>query len=679
MTAANPPSGTGGDDVSVLSWLQTVADQNVPDDVGPVIVPVAFVGRTSDEEAQDPTLSLPRQLDSCRRRLPDGFLIVAHFYDVESGRKAAELRGHGHGHEQFNIPIPRDGGMADLLAEAKRPDRRFVAVVCESIDRISRITYVGTKIEYELERAGVALLAADEGIDPSAIPGLGGGGAAPFKKATPTLTRRVKQAIAEWYVLNMLELSWGGFKAHTDQGWNVGKPPFGYLAERHKHPVRAKAHDGKVKHRLVPDPDRGPVVTQIFVWRALERLSYRAIADRLNTDLDRYPPPQPILGTNRRAVGAWTIGSVRDVLANPKYTGYMVWNRRKNPRKERQVAGRVNPPSQWVWSRQPTHEPLVTRALFDAATPVGRYRRGSRPEPGPSRHPQTRRSYLLRSYLHCDLCGRRMFGNQRKHYTYYRCRTDAANHAHQPWFDRHPKDIFVREDQLIDPIARFFAGRVFGSSRKLLLADAAPVADTRAEVHRRTLRAEIADLARAQDNLLTQLERYQPTGDPDIDDEWRMSLQRRFAAVVAERRAKTTRLTELDHNDDQAGPGDSDLIDALPQAEIDITRLPEEQQRLLYDAFHLQVRYHEPSNAVILRITLDAETAPVLAQMIQKIADADGKPIADETQKSGAGVQTPAPDHVWPVRSAPGGTRTHTVGGLSSVSLPVGVQGPGRL
>jgi len=48
-----------------------------------------------------------------------------------------------------------------MLAEAKRPDRRFVAVACESIERVARVSYFSTKIEYELSQVGVALLAAD--------------------------------------------------------------------------------------------------------------------------------------------------------------------------------------------------------------------------------------------------------------------------------------------------------------------------------------------------------------------------------------------------------------------------------------------------------------------------------------------------------------------------------------
>lgn len=79
-------------------------------------------------------------------------MIVAHFYDVESGRAALSERGRGSAHEQFRIPVPRDGGIQDLLDESERPDRRFDAVICDAIDRIARNTYFGTKIEYKLEQ-----------------------------------------------------------------------------------------------------------------------------------------------------------------------------------------------------------------------------------------------------------------------------------------------------------------------------------------------------------------------------------------------------------------------------------------------------------------------------------------------------------------------------------------------
>ena len=358
----------GGYPDVVVPWRQAQqADPLTEAANSGVMVPVAWLGRTSTEEQQDPTLSLPRQLRSSRQALPAGFVIVAHFYDVESGRKNLDERGQSRAHEKFDIPIPRDGGIQDLLAEATRPDRRFVAVICESIERVARRTYFGTKIEYDLEQAGVALFAADEPISNEAA-----SGRRPRKMATTTLTRRVKQAISEWYVVQMLELSWDGTREHTEQGWNIGRPPYGYRAEKHPHPVPAKRAEGKTKTRLVPDAATGPVVTRIFTIRAFARLGYDEIAEQLNIDLERNRPPEPV--DPRRAVGRWTGSAVRGVLTNPKYTGYMVWNRRATKR----AKGRCNPADEWVWSSKPVHEPLVTRELFEAASPIAKQRQGSR-------------------------------------------------------------------------------------------------------------------------------------------------------------------------------------------------------------------------------------------------------------------------------------------------------------
>src|SRR6266511_4849343 len=151
-------------------------------------VRVAFLGRVSTDDQQDPTLSLPRQLGNCQAALPPGWEITAWFWDIESGRTALERRGQGDAHEHIKVPLPRDGGLIELVAEAEYPGRRFEAVICESIDRVARRTYIGTRIEHDLEQAGVRLYAADEPIDPRG------------KRSTGMLTRRVKQGVAEWYV-----------------------------------------------------------------------------------------------------------------------------------------------------------------------------------------------------------------------------------------------------------------------------------------------------------------------------------------------------------------------------------------------------------------------------------------------------------------------------------------------
>ncbi|MGA5304618.1 recombinase family protein [Nucisporomicrobium flavum] len=614
----SPPT----DDVSevgLLGWLRLVAGQHGPDTFGQAVVPVAWMGRTSTDDAQDPTLSLPRQLANARRALPPGFVIVAKFYDVESGRTTVEHRGIGNAHERFDIPIPRDGGIADLLAEAQGPNRRFVAVVCESIERVARTTYISIKIEHDLEQAGVALLAADEGIDPSAVQGLDDS-AAPLRRATPTLTRRIKQAISEWYVLNMLELSWDGTKAHTYQGFNIGRPPYGYLALKTRHPVKNKAEQGMTKHRLVPDPVRGPVVTQIFLLRALERIGYQAIADRLNRESDRYPPPDPILGEGRRRrVGAWTASNVREVLDNPKHTGYMVWNRRRRPRPERGIRGKVNPPTAWVWSARPTHEPLVTRDIFEAASTVARFRQGSRSEP--TRSPSAHRTYLLRSYLRHTLCDRRMWGHSVRHYTYYRCSPNPRHDAHHPWFDTHPPHVTIREDRIIPVLDQFFEQRIFGKQRADLLAPSggSPGSNDDVTALAATLADDIAALQRRQYNLLAELEQFEPSGDHDFDQAWRSGVQARFRTMVVALKAKNALRAELSRRRQKPAKTNPVLLEVVPKATVAVSRLPQKQRRRLFDAFHLELRYNHLTSELDIQVTITSSTANPLGATVQAI------------------------------------------------------------
>ncbi|TDB89877.1 recombinase family protein, partial [Actinomadura sp. 7K534] len=172
---------------------------------------------------------------------------------------------------------------------------------------------------------------------------------------------------------------------------------------------------------LVPDEVRGPVVQAIFEMRIDERLGYQEIADRLNVDLERSPPP--VATAKSRSVGRWTYSSVRDVLCNPKYTGYMVWNRKATS----SAGGRSNPPEAWVWSGQPTHPGLVTIEVFTEAQRVARDNVRSRSRSGgPSRPKKPRRVFVLRSYMTCGLCGRRMFGKQDSGHTYYVCSPKRA-------------------------------------------------------------------------------------------------------------------------------------------------------------------------------------------------------------------------------------------------------------
>ncbi|WP_433431986.1 recombinase family protein [Nonomuraea sp. CA-141351] len=578
---------------------------------------IAWCGRTSTEDLQDPTLSLPRQLDNSRAALPPGAIIVAHFYDIESGRKNLEDRGHGTAHERFDIPIPRDGGIQDLLAEAGQRNRRFDAVICESIDRISRRTFYGTKIEHELEELGVALFAADEPIT------LNG------KRATAILTRRVKQGIAEWYAVQMMEASWDGLRTHTLQGWNVGHPPYGYRAEKVPHPVPAKAADGKSKTRLVPEPVRGPVVTKIFMWRVMERLGYGDIADRLNTDHDRFPPPES-LNPNFRGRNAWSRSGVREILRNPKYTGHMVWNRKATTSRRGSKRSMANPPSAWVWSEHPTHEPLVTREIYEAAQNIGRVRGTSRTGSAVNSHRQTRRTYPLRSFVYCDPCDRRMFGQtetrRKAQDAYYCCQPDRNHKGREDRFSGHPKVIRVREDTLLDAVHDLFQRRIFGPGRHQLLAADLPQSSKQAEgeweARCQALRKRITEITKKQDRLIAQVE------EGEIDDAFARRLRTRFSELEVERRTKAQELAETEANP-PASDHQTDLLYKIPMLQTGIAELPEELQRKLFEVFHLEIRYNDSVGIALIRVALDHDTIEGVAAMAEHIPGNENKrPLA---------------------------------------------------
>ena len=57
------------------------------------------------------------------------------------------------------------------------------------------------------------------------------------------------------------------------------------------------------------DPQRAPVVAQVFAWRTVDRLGVTTITNRLNADPEHCPSPKP---------GGWNPTTVYAILRNPK-------------------------------------------------------------------------------------------------------------------------------------------------------------------------------------------------------------------------------------------------------------------------------------------------------------------------------------------------------------------------
>jgi site-specific DNA recombinase len=584
-------------------------------------VPVAFAGRTSTLVLQDPVASMRRQVRESQAKLPPGWYIAAWYWDVESGGLPTDQRGHGTLHEQLpDVGIPRDGGLADLLAEAAAPEPRFAAVICEDIERSGRDTYYALQLEKQLTLAGIPLFATDEPIDMAGA------------NATTVLVRRVKQGVAEWFRLQIKEKAWRGLREHSLAGWNIGTPPYGYLADRVAHPVPIKAAQGRTKTRLILDPERAPAVAAIFAWRTEGKLGCYAITTRLAADPGRYPPPKG---------GRWTEATVYAILANPKYTGYMVFGRQRTTPAGRSVAV---PPDQWLWSPEPAHPAIITRATYDTAQAIGGEHSTSRDGTGPNPHRQTRRTYVLRSRIRCRSCQRRMSGITRTSArywadgpdyssTYYTCHHDPANPRHVAP-EGHPRTISVREDHLLDVIRQFFAERVFGPDRAALLAKDLPAsaADDQARrdrqaaaLNKRLRQIDAAENAHAREiEALADLDPRAPAVTA-----LRSRVLARFTELEDERAQINAQLAALTKTAPQAG--DPALLDALPHADAKLATAGPRIQQQLYQAFDLQALYNKNLHQVTIHVTITDSTP----QAVAAISAAADDPAAASTPDPG--------------------------------------------
>jgi len=545
----------------------------------------AFYGRVSTEDEQDPTLSFPRQLDNVERAVGEaGGRIVGHYYDIESGTRAYEARGSGN-LAGFDIAIPRDGGLQDLLADAKRRPARFDRVIVESISRLSRNSSVAFRVEDELRSAGVRLCAADE----------------PMEESFGTIVlRHVNIGIARGYHHELMVKSRQGLETSTRQGWHTGGVAlYGYRFLAHDHPNPHKASRGQAKRTLELDPVRAPVVRAIYDWYLAGGLGLLQIRDALNANPDRYPPPVPV--DPAAALGHWSRSSVWEALHNPKYTGYQVWNRRAR----KKGGNRMNPPEHWIWSEEPAHPAIVSREEHDAVE--ARAVSNARSRIGVSAteaRPAARTNYLYRGLLHCGICGLRMWGNHRRSSTYYSCQPSHQRAKDIPV--GHPVNVYLNQARVDNALRPFLATALFGPDRRdywraCLEEAATPERVAPAGARRVEAEAEIADLERRLDRQVLNLEA------DDVTPALRRRVAERIAELeeaITERRA---RLAGLDAEAAAAPPSFAEvapLLDRLPILAERIADAPETELRALFDALQLSVTYQPEDQALDVALTL---------------------------------------------------------------------------
>jgi len=387
---------------------------------------LAFYGRVSTEDAQDPEASrewqIRRALD-CVRSL--GHAVSVEFFDIGQSR---------------SIPWKRRPQAAELLAEAARADRRFDGVVVGEPQR----AFYGNQFSLTfplLTHHGVSLFIPDVGglVEPDSdlhemMMTMFGGMAKGERSRIRIRTRASMEALA----------------ATTDRHLG-GRPPYGYmLVDAGPHPNPAKAASGQRAHKLAPDPVTSTVVTRIFDLY-IAGTGFRGIADLLTAEGIPSPSQHDRARNSHRDPRGWSHSAVRAILANPTYSGTRVWG--KQEKFERLLdlddiaAGyetrmRWKGQEGWVRPAERTHE-----ALVDEQTIAAVQDRLAHPGAPGSRKPRTTvNTYPMRGMLYCAACEHRMQAEKRPWGVLYRC--DTRGRRSLPADLQHPKTVSVSADRL---------------------------------------------------------------------------------------------------------------------------------------------------------------------------------------------------------------------------------------
>jgi hypothetical protein len=441
------------------------------------------------------------------------------------------------------------------------------------------------RVEEELREAQVKLWAVDE----------------PWEESFGSIVlRHVNVGLARGYLHELKVKSRQGIEAAARQGRHAGgKPLYGYRFGEIPHPNPHKARQGYKQKVLEPDPQRAPIVRMIFEDYVARGMSLGDLQSKLNADLERFPSPES--PDPRRRTGRWGRSSVWEILHNPKYTGYQVWNRRARKR-----GGKTNPTGQWIWSEEPAHDALVSREMFEKAARRS-VARDNVVKAARTRLDYTPRTYLLRSFLRCGACGLRMHGRARHGVSYYACET-ARRHA--PLVaPEHPRMVYVREDRAAERVIEFLQTHLFGPGRRERLARALEETDPERDAHRDDadrIRPELAELAVRIRRQISHLEALE--ADVDAADEIRSRL-RELAALKARREREleaAERALAAKPDLQQA----QELVDLLPQLDVDAALLAEDSFRELLAALDFRATFEPARNELRVRATLVPELLP---------------------------------------------------------------------
>jgi site-specific DNA recombinase len=363
----------------------------------------AFYGRTSTTRHQDRVSSQGWQRDMANDLVAGHGQVIAAYFDAGTSRR---------------VPWRQRPQAARLIAAIASPEPTIDAIVVGEYERAFTGTQFATLYTW-CTRHGIQLW----------LPETGGPVDLGNRDHRALLSLLATQSHREVLRARHRVLAAMHNQAIQQGRYLGGRPPYGYcLVDAGPHPNLADARWGRRLQRLAPDPRTAPHVAWMFRQRQAGH-SVASIARHLNERGVPCPSSADPDRNRHRTRSAWTLRTVAVILANPRYTGRQIWNRR--------ATGSEGPASTPALSAKTAPPALVTEQDFVAAQRI----RAARPASD-----GRARRFALAGLIHCGVCDRRLDSHWNHGRPTYRCRhghtsTQRANRSR-------PKTLYIREDRL---------------------------------------------------------------------------------------------------------------------------------------------------------------------------------------------------------------------------------------
>lgn len=318
-------------------------------------------------EAQSDSFSIPAQLEICRDYIKkQGWELVDEYID-----------------EAISGTSDKRSSFQRMIVDAS--NQEFDRVVVYAYDRFSRNRYDQVTYKHELRQYGAYVVSVTQPID--------------HNNPDSVLLESIYEGMAESYSRKLARESVRGSVQAAKQGfWTGGFTPYGYK-------IKKVDHNGSLKSRLEIDELEKPLVQRIYEMYLTGELGFIEIAKRLNNE--GLKPRQSV--QKAKSADKWTSSSIRGILTNQRYTGAMVWGKRKNKKKR----GFVHDIPDIVV--EDCHQAIITKEEYQGVQRIMESRRTLKEN-------LNQHDYLLSGLVQCK-CGQKMVGHSAKSgkYFYYVC------------------------------------------------------------------------------------------------------------------------------------------------------------------------------------------------------------------------------------------------------------------